>query len=153
MSSIEPNNGSREIDGCQEGSGALIVARGHGAERFELGDEVFNPVPRVVSILLRRMWSVAMGLGREHDGFPSRLTRGAPPCSRILCLVGHDRLRVQRLHERLRPGQIRDLSWRELDAEGMAQSSAGGVDCCGPSACAAPDRCVRLGPPGAPALG
>ena len=81
---MEPHHGRREIDGCQDGSGAWIVVRGHGAARLELSDEGVNPGPHVVSSLLSRTWSGAMGRGRAHDGLPGRLTRGDHPCRRTL---------------------------------------------------------------------
>ena len=48
MSSIEPDCSGGEVDGGEEISGGLVIARGNGAEPLEFTEEILDQVARFV---------------------------------------------------------------------------------------------------------
>ena len=79
MPSIEPDDGSGEVDRGQEVDGPLVVAGRDGPVLLELGEEVLDEVTRLVQSLVVRARVLAAGLGRDQRFFARLLQRGEDP--------------------------------------------------------------------------
>ena len=53
------------MDGGEEVSGGLVVARGDGAELLELAEEVFDEMARLVHLFVERAGDFAVAPGRD----------------------------------------------------------------------------------------
>src|SRR5260370_41834999 len=67
MSSIEPDDSSREVDCCDEISGGVVVAGGDGAVLLELAEEILDEVACLVGVFVEIALNLAVALGRDHD--------------------------------------------------------------------------------------
>lgn len=50
MSSIKPDGGGRQTNGCREVAGGLVITRGDRTELFESAGEALDQVPRFVAL-------------------------------------------------------------------------------------------------------
>lgn len=67
MSSIEPDDGSGEIDSTKEGLGALVVSCGDASELFEFREGIRDQIPGLVHLLIISPLFFSVFLGRD-DG-------------------------------------------------------------------------------------
>lgn len=142
MSSIEPNDGSGEVDGGEEVAGGFVVAGGDGAVLLELGEDVLDQVPRLVELLVIEARLLAASSGRNDDflsGFPQRLENAFLG---IVALVGQDGCGVERRQQHIRPVQIAGLAGGQTKTGRIAQAVDRGIDLGAQSAFAAPDGLV-----------
>src|SRR5215212_2275090 len=60
------------MDGGEEVSCGLVVARGDGTELFESGEEIFDQMARFVEFAVERAASATIGSGRDHHSLAGR---------------------------------------------------------------------------------
>ena len=66
MSSVKPNDRSRQINRPQKIPRGLIVAGGNGAKLFEFGKKVFDQMAGLIEMLVVGIRLLAMGFGGDN---------------------------------------------------------------------------------------
>jgi hypothetical protein len=67
VSSIEPDGRGREVDGGEEISGGLVIARGNGSELLEFTEEILDQMARFVEFLIELARRHAVWAGRNDS--------------------------------------------------------------------------------------
>jgi hypothetical protein len=152
VSSIEPDDGSGEVDRGQEVDGPLVVTGRDSPVLFELGKEVLDEVTRLVQGFVIRARVLAAGLGRDHRLFARLLQRGENPSFGVERLVRDQDPGLDFRQQGIRPFQVVRLPRREREPGRVAERVDQGVDLGAQAASAAPDRLLTAAFLIAPAL-
>jgi hypothetical protein len=152
VSSIEPDDGSGEVDRGQEVGGPLIVTGRDSPVLFELGEEVLDEMTRFIQDLVVRARVLAIGLGRDHRFFARLLQRGENPSLGVERLVRDQDTGLNFRQQGIRPFQVVRLPRREREPGRVAERVDQGVDLGAQAASAAPDRLLAAAFLIAPAL-
>ena len=121
MSSIEPDRGSREMDGSQEIPRGLVITSGKGTELLELAEEVFNSIAYFVPFTIIGTWLFAVGFRRNHRRFPGLRQRLEHSFVRIVAFIrNHDR-RLDRRQQDVGSIQVAGLPGRQQKAGRVAE--------------------------------
>ena len=78
------------MDGTEEASRGLVVARGSGAVRLESSKEVFNQVTRLALVAVMAALTFARGFWGNRHGLVRVQQRLNDPHVRVVSLVGND---------------------------------------------------------------
>jgi hypothetical protein len=138
------------MDGAQEVHRSLVIAGRDGTVLLELGEEILDQMPCLVSVVGARV--LAVGLGRDHRHLAGLLQGLDHALLRIEGLVGDENARFQVRQQRIRPVQIMRLARRERKPGWVAERIDPGVDLGAQAATAAPDRLLVAAFLAAPAL-
>ena len=152
MTSNEPDDGSGEVDGGEEVASGFVVAGGDGAIQFQLGEEIFNQMPRFVEILVIFALDLAVGLGRNYGPLACLRQRNQRPLIGLEAFVGKQDIGLHQRQQGIGSLQIAGLSRRKMKPGRVAQGVDRGMDFGAQSALAAPDGLVRTPFLRAPAL-
>jgi|SRR5947208_11496933 len=139
------------MDGGEEISRGLVVARGDGPELLELAEEILDQVTRFIEMAVIRTRGFAVGAGGDDGRLAGLLQRFDYPFIGIEGLVGDHDGGVDFGKQQVGAVEIMGIAGSEREAGWIAERIDGGIDLGGQPAFAAPDRFVA---PffGAPAL-
>jgi hypothetical protein len=126
VSSIKPDGSGGEVDGGEEISGGLVVARGDGSELLELAEEVLNQVTLFVELSVEFARRQAIGSTRDYGRFPSRRQRFEHPAISVIGAVGDQQFGLHVRQQRISAGQVVGLPGGQQEAQRIAE----GVDQC-----------------------
>ncbi len=140
------------MDGGEEISGELVVARGDGAELLELTEEVLDQMARLVEFFVVRARCRAIAFGRDHRDLVGGGKRRDHPGIGVERLVGEQRIGGEVRQEGIGTLQIMRLPGGEQEFDRVAECVDQGVDLGAQPAFAAADRLVCAIFLGAPAL-
>ena len=89
MSSIEPQEGSYELNGGQKGGFKLIITGGNSPKSFDLIEESFDEVPLTIEGEIGLARHESIGLGR-NDGCNVSLNKDLDQSVGIVGFVGQE---------------------------------------------------------------
>ncbi len=95
------------MNGGDEGSGELCVARGNSAPVLEGTEDVFNDVPRPIQFMIVRSL-LFPAFNRRDDCCYIRFFKHIKQLVRVIRLVRKERFRFQILHKERRLAAVRD---------------------------------------------
>ena len=72
MSSIEPDDAGRQVDGREEVARRLVITCGDRVKLLEFGEEILDQVARRVSVTVEFPGQLAIGFRWDHRGFRRR---------------------------------------------------------------------------------
>lgn len=128
LSSIEPDDGSCEVDGSEEVPVGFVIAGCDGTILFEPAEEVLDQMAGLVEVLVivARRFSIALGRNdRRLAGFAERFDH---PLVGIEALVGDHRIGGDRGKKRIGAVEIMGLARSEMEAGRIAERIGSGVD-------------------------
>lgn len=140
------------MDGGEEVALSLIVSCSDGTKLLELGEEIFDQMPRLEQfavVVARRLAALSR---RDHGGLAGCLQGLNDALFGVECLVGDQRVRLHLRQEMIGAHQIVRFAASQEDAGRVAKRIDGSVDLGAPSAARAADRLVLAGFFWAPAL-
>ena len=123
--------------------GELVVARGDGAEVFELVEEALDEIAFAVERVVACTLDFAIGLWGNHGG-------DVPPLESVdqrigvIGLIGEQGAWIGAVDQRLRASQIVRLPWREHQFDRIAQGIDQGMDFGRQSAAGSADRLLAV---------
>ena len=85
-------------------------------------------MPRLVQVFIVYAFDRSVGLGRDDEGFSRLLQRLDHPFIGSKGLIGNDRVRIKAREQGIGSVKGMCLSRREMEACGIAQGIAGGVN-------------------------
>lgn len=130
MPSIEPNDGSGEVDGAEKGGCAFVITGGDGAVLFEAGEEILDQMAPFVEVSVECARLDGVRSGGNHDvdaGFAERLHHAL---LRVIGFVGDQRARRlgQPSKQHVGSGKIVRLAGRQMETGWIAERVAGRVN-------------------------
>ena len=154
MSSIKPDSGGRQTNGCREVAGDLVLTRGDRTELFESAEEVLDQVPGLIQVLIVFALFFAVRFGRDDDFDARFLQKIENALLRIVSPVRQKRPNggEDAGQQGIGSLQIVSLPRRQVKARGIAQRVTARVDFRGQAAFRSPDAFRFPVPPFAPAL-
>ncbi len=96
-----------DMNGGDEGSGELCVARSDSAPTLEGTEDIFNDVPCPIQLMIVRSL-LFPAFNRRDDGYYIRFLKHAEQFVRVIRLVRKKRFRFQILHKERRLITVRD---------------------------------------------
>ena len=123
----------------------LIVTRCDGAELLDPTEEVLDQMTSHIPCFIVCSGALSVLFWRDHGGFPSRLQRLDDPLVRVVSFVREQRFRFHPGHQRIRPGEVMDLSGSQHDFQRITQRVHQNVDFGAQPTFAFPDRLVFTG--------
>jgi hypothetical protein len=141
VSSFEQDDNADEVDGGEEVSRELIIARCNRSEVFECIEEPFDEIALAIEHKIAMPLDKAIGLGRD-DRLDPPLLQGQDQAIGVISLVGEEGLRFDALQEKLCLAEVRGLARGQGEGDRIAQSIDEGVDFGGQSAPGASDGLV-----------
>jgi hypothetical protein len=132
-------NGGEEISRC------LVVARGDGAELLELGEEILDEVTCLVDVFVVFAGQASVCFGRDHSGFAGSGERGDDPLVGIERLVSNQHVGLHRGQEMVGADEVMCLSAGQEEADRVTERIGQDVDLGAQSAARPPDRLVLAG--------
>ena len=144
MSSIEPNDSGREVDGREEISGGFVVAGGDGSELFEFTEEIFDEVSRFIEISVKIGGRQTIWPRWDYGRFAGGCEGLADPRVSIEGLVGDQRISGHLRQQGIGSDQIVGLPRRQQESQRVAEGVDQGVDFCAQPAAAFADRLVLI---------
>ena len=153
MSSVKEDDGSGEVDGSEKADSALVIAGGEGAVLLELGEEVFNQMPRFIELLIIGPGVAPVRFRRDDNRHARLFEHGEHPLLGILGFIREHGVNLghERRQEGSSPVEIRSLPGRQMKAGRIAQRIAGRMDFRAHPAFGAANTFRRWVPPFAPA--
>src|SRR5206468_9053463 len=142
LSSIKPNEDGSSVDAGQEVDGALVIARGYGAELLKLAEEVFDEVALLVEVSVVGAPDAATRHGRDHWGDAGGLQRFDHPLVGVEGLVSQQGVGVELRQKAISALQIVSLAGCQQERRRIAQGIDQGVDLGAQSSSTAPDRLI-----------
>jgi hypothetical protein len=116
------------VEGGEEISGGLIVARGDAAELFKFAEEILDQVACLVERLIDLAGRCSVLPRRDHGGFSGTRQRLENALISIIGLVGDQDLGSHLRQQRIGSGEIVNLSRGQKEAQRIAESVDQSVD-------------------------
>ena len=152
MSSIKPNDGGCEVDGAEKVARGFVVASCEGAILLELGEEIFNQMPRLIEVLVVAAGSLAVSLGRDDQLLSRRSDWIDHPVVGVEGFVGDQHVGLHRWDQVIGADEVMRLAAGQMEADRVAEGIDQGVDLGAQPAARTPDGLVLTGFFFAPAL-
>ena len=140
------------MDGGEEVSCGLVVARGDGTELFESDEEFFDQMARFVEFAVERAASATIGSGRDHHSLAGRRQWLDDTSIGVKRLVGDQRLWLHVRQQVVSAYEIVGFAAGQMEAKRIAKSIRQSMDLAAQSAARASDSLVLTGFFWAPAL-
>ena len=144
MSSIEPDCSGREVNGGEEISGGLVVARGDSAEPFEFTEEILDQVACLVEFGIESTRRCTALAERDHGGFAGGRKRLKDPLVGIESLVGDQQIGGHLRQQGIGAHQIMRLPRRQQECQRIAERIDQGMKLRAEAAAAAAKRLIRV---------
>lgn len=151
MSSVKPNDRSRQINRPQKITSRFIVAGRNSSKLLEFGKKVFDEMTSLIEVSVIGQLLFPISFGGDHCYGAIGLEFLTHPLMSIIGFVGEQCVKLDTFKQNIRTVQIVGLTSREVKACGIPESIADGVNFGAQSASATTNGLVTVFL-GAPAL-